>query len=327
MGCWRALCKLDCRGVLRWTSLEPSSNAGYYMQSFKPQELYQWKPYQGVGPNTPSPYRRPSERIAFRENIAGRPKELADGLNTQTKDDVLKLLGNESHLDLSGQELTLAGVKTLSQVMLEAQISKLTLRDAKVPEIEVVLDVFLSEKHAHPNRTMRELDFNGLREVNVQQGMEQGNKPCAPLRDDHYATIAKILTENRSIQVLDLSNQAGEQHNFGILPIFQALVRNNSLQELRLNHSGLPFHCGIHIRSMLENNGTLRRLDLANNQLLLQGMCRWDYRKSCSENFTLEELDISNTHLDYTALPGIAESLDNQQQVRKALDPYSRRWN
>ena len=149
--------------------------------------------------------------------------------------------------------------------------------------------------------------------------MEQGNKPCAPLRDDHYATIAKILAENRSIQVLDLSNQAGEQHNFGILPIFQALVRNNSLQELRLNHSGLPFHCGIHIRSMLENNGTLRRLDLANNQLFFKE-CVAGIIASLTQNFTLEELDISNTHLDYTALPGIAESLDNQQQVRKALD-------
>ena len=75
MGCWRALCKLDCRGVLRWTSLEPSSNAGYYMQSFKPQELYQWKPYQGVGPNTPSPYRRLKRTDCLPGKYRGPPRK------------------------------------------------------------------------------------------------------------------------------------------------------------------------------------------------------------------------------------------------------------
>ena len=63
------------------------------------------------------------------------------------------MLGNELHLDLSGQELTQQGVDTLAIVIKEGSFTKLSLRGARLPDITNASIAFGCSRIPHPSVT------------------------------------------------------------------------------------------------------------------------------------------------------------------------------
>jgi hypothetical protein len=141
--------------------------------------------------------------------------------------------------------------------------------------------------------------------------------PASGIDDDRCKVLCAALLKNRTITLLDISNN--KIKNQGARSIATVLASSTAqLSVLKLGNNKLGPGSGLCLGKALEVNTSLKHLDLRLNRLSDEGGC--DLFNNLKNNTTLSVLDISGNYLGSKSVPSLAALLKRNDPTLSLID-------
>ncbi|XP_068109310.1 NACHT, LRR and PYD domains-containing protein 12-like isoform X2 [Hyperolius riggenbachi] len=171
------------------------------------------------------------------------------------------------------------------------------------------------------NQTLRKLDLSNNNFVRPELSVLMAALTTSRIEElllsyNHLTSrscphLASWIRNNQTLRKLGLSGNSLGGPDFSVL---MTALPTSRIEELHLQHNGLPSRSLPHLATGIRNNQTLRKLNLSNNDL--RGP-EFSGLMEALPTSRIEELDFSCNFLPPTSLPYLASAIRNNLTLRK----------